>query len=242
MNVTTNKIIYEQREKVSLSVNVVDLKGNPQQADISMSICDSGKVLVDKNDLNIVSFLNLSSELKGNIESPGYYFDSDNLDRHQALDVLMLTQGWRRFNWEDILVDRSPLVKWKPERGFSIHGQVLDKNKNRPIEDGKIIFFENGVSGDAIITRTEPDGSFGLYDLRAYDTSKMSIIAENRRGNKSIVKVKLDTLVPQLNCPFEAKALKKTFIEFETDFVNQGFRQKLINATYQFGCLYFNLP
>ena len=48
----------------------------------------------------MLSYCYLSTEIKGNIHNPAYYFDSNNKDRQAALDLLLLTQGWRRYVWE----------------------------------------------------------------------------------------------------------------------------------------------
>ena len=53
---------------------------------------------------NILTEMLLSSEIRGFVPNPGWYFERDDEEHHQALDLLMMTQGWRRFNWRDMAV------------------------------------------------------------------------------------------------------------------------------------------
>src|SRR5690606_23657394 len=70
-------------------------------AHLSMAVyrVDSLATLPDED---IYSYLWLGADLTGKIESPGYYFNSKEPGRTAAMDNLMLTHGWRRFNWKDI--------------------------------------------------------------------------------------------------------------------------------------------
>lgn len=49
---------------------------------------------------NILTNLLLSSEIRGFIQSPEYYFESQDLHHRKALDLLMMIQGWRRYDWQ----------------------------------------------------------------------------------------------------------------------------------------------
>jgi hypothetical protein len=234
VKVETDKMSYKPREKVTLSIELVNEKGNPVAADLSVSVCDANQVLIDENSLTISSFLNLTSDLKGNIESPEYYFNAKNIDRVDALDALMLTQGWRRFNWEDILANRWPMKNWTPEQGIFLRGKLVDKFSNKPLPDGKIMLMEGGVTGDLISTKSGVDGSFLFTDLQMYDTSHLALQAENKRGNKSVVRVLLDTLIKPSGCEVQKPALEGTITNYESDFVKRGLRNREIDASYNF--------
>src|SRR5690606_39178638 len=103
---------YTPRRKVSLSLNALV---NQQSVSSSLSITvyklDS---LAEKRSGGIHEYLFLSSDLNGNVEFPEYYFDTNNPDVHEARDLLMLTHGWRRFTWSDILKQK-PVLTYVPE-------------------------------------------------------------------------------------------------------------------------------
>lgn len=99
---------YETREKASLKISVRDENGKPVVADLGVSVFD--KLYKNpQNTRNILTSCLLSSEIKGRIYDPAYYFDGKNEDRSQSLDLLLLTQGWRNYVWsEDNLKVGSP--------------------------------------------------------------------------------------------------------------------------------------
>ncbi|MBV9988104.1 MAG: hypothetical protein JO301_10515, partial [Chitinophagaceae bacterium] len=78
--------------------------------------------------MDIAGYLWLQSELKGVVESPAYYF-SDAADAAEAADNLMLVQGWRRFNWDEVLQDQPRIPDHLPEtEGHFVQGKLVEKN------------------------------------------------------------------------------------------------------------------
>lgn len=124
VNILPNKISYNLREKVTLNIEANDAKGKPILGDFSVSVTDAGQVLEQAFSENIQTYLLLSSDLKGKIEQPAYYFSKENLDAARHLDILMMTQGWRRYRWNDIMKDELPTPKFPLERGLRISGKL----------------------------------------------------------------------------------------------------------------------
>lgn len=120
-------LVYPSRSKVNVDFLAQDETGKGLSADLSLSVrrLDS---LQGMDQQDIQSYLWLSSELKGNIEAPAYYFQEGNADATQALDNLLLTQGWRRFAWPEVMQKGLPAFKFIPElQGHLISGK-LGKN------------------------------------------------------------------------------------------------------------------
>ena len=99
IELNTDSARYFTRGKGKLNVKVTDEAGKPVQAHLGLSIFD-GAYQNELNPENMLSYCLLSTEIKGNIHNPAYYFDGNNKDRLSALDLLLLTQGWRRYVWE----------------------------------------------------------------------------------------------------------------------------------------------
>ena len=99
IELNTDSARYFTRGKGKLNVKVTDEAGKPVQAHLGLSIFD-GAYQNELNPENMLSYCHLSTEIKGNIHNPAYYFDGNNKDRLSALDLLLLTQGWRRYVWE----------------------------------------------------------------------------------------------------------------------------------------------
>jgi hypothetical protein len=102
------KTAFGSREKVSLTIRTTDEQGKPVSADLAVSISDDLYGLADGQD--ILTHCYLSTQLRGRIVNPQYYFDPTNTGRREALDLLLLTQGWRRYVWDQNRGPAQPVV------------------------------------------------------------------------------------------------------------------------------------
>ncbi len=119
---------FQTRKKVTLNILTNEASGNPVNADMSVAVylLDS---LQPEQEMNILNYLWLSSDIKGTVESPQYYFNNSGAEVDKATDNLMLTQGWRRFKWEDVLKNTKPAFKFLPEKeGLLVTGRILPGN------------------------------------------------------------------------------------------------------------------
>ncbi len=128
----TDQAVYDTRKKVVVTVLTEDEKGPAADADLSVAVfaVDS---MQPATYTDICSYLLLSSDLKGPVDNPGYYFTDNGPQTDAAADNLMLTQGWRRFRWQDALANRPPLLEYLPEKeGPVINARLTDKRTGRP--------------------------------------------------------------------------------------------------------------
>jgi hypothetical protein len=160
-------IEYEKRTKVDLSISAHDETNRPLQADFSLAVCliDSVQPLANAG---IQSYVWLSSDLNGPVESPEYYFQQKQDDvLREATDNLMLTHGWRRFRWEEIASAQKPVFEFLPEyEGLLAQAKVVDKTSGEPIagaiKGGIASFLLNGVYGaNELVLQT--DSNFNRY-------------------------------------------------------------------------------
>jgi hypothetical protein len=132
LSVQTNQAEYDCRRKININISSGDMYGKPVQADISLAVyrIDS---LQTVDEINIENYLLLTSDLIGNIESPGYYFKNNNTETEEAMDNLMLTHGWRRFEWKNIMQNKKPAFGFVPEyNGHIIYGKITDIKTGLP--------------------------------------------------------------------------------------------------------------
>lgn len=115
-------------EKVSIDCQLVDKDGQPvrERNKISMAITDGLYHDGTYADGSVLSYLLLGSEVKGFIPHPEYYFEADDHEHRQALDLLMMVQGWTRYDFERMMSGQ----RWDPlmavERGLNFRGRVVD--------------------------------------------------------------------------------------------------------------------
>ncbi len=127
----TNGQSFGLRKKVEVSITSQTRRQQPVQAELSAAVylLDSLQT-PDKTD--ILSYLWLSSDLKGKIEDPGYYFANTDKETLAALDDLMLTQGWRRFKWVDTARGNTVMPEYMPElEGHIVNGRVMTRIGNQ---------------------------------------------------------------------------------------------------------------
>lgn len=97
-------------------------------SNMSMAVTDAG--LLTDNSNTIISQLLLAGDIKGYLHNPAYYFSSDVDSVRQHLDLVMLTHGWRRFNWVDIAKAKPPIMTNAKDTDYlQIKGSVFGFNK-----------------------------------------------------------------------------------------------------------------
>lgn len=120
----TNSNQYGAREKVTLTIHLKDTTGQ-SSGSFAVAVTDRHAVQQNPDDGDIRSNLLLTSDLKGHIEEPGYYFYDRTPQKDHKLDLLMLTHGWTRFNISDLLKGRLPEAKFPVEESQTVSGEVL---------------------------------------------------------------------------------------------------------------------
>jgi hypothetical protein len=186
LSLNTDKSIYETRKKVDIDIAA----SNADTARLSMSVyrLDSLQAF---DDNTIETYLLLSSDLRGYIENPSYYFTASENEAAIALDNLMLTQGWRRFKWNDVLQNEKPAFEFMPEfNGHIITGRVINPKTHEP---EKYIETFLSVPGSMTQFRTSVADAEGLikYELQNFYGGS-SIVLQPNTFSDSISKIEID--------------------------------------------------
>ncbi|MDB5086614.1 MAG: hypothetical protein JWR09_608 [Mucilaginibacter sp.] len=149
---------YALRKKINITVLAKDQASKSVSANMSMAVyrIDS---LQNIDHSNIFDYLWLSSDLKGHIESPDYYFKNTNAETDEALDNLMLTQGWRRFQWSQVLENKPVAFNYLPEyNGHIVTAKITNTQTNTPAAD---IMTYIGVPGKRVQVYVSLSDSLG---------------------------------------------------------------------------------
>ena len=83
----------------------------------------------------------LMSEIKGYVRRPSWYFESDDTLHRRALDELLMVQGWRRYEWKHWAGVEPFELKYLPEQGIELHGQVVSMVRSKPRPDVQVTSF-----------------------------------------------------------------------------------------------------
>jgi len=181
----TDRAIYPTRSRVKMNLTVKN-KEVPVTGSFSLSVIDESKVPFNEDaETTILSSLLLSSDLKGYIENPNYYFNHVDAKRVADLDLLMLTQGYSKFSYSDIIADKNPSIFFLPEQGINITG-TLRTNTGIPVSRGNVhmIIPDKIFSTDAI---TDNSGNFKFSNIAFTDSSQVILNAKNNANGRNMV-------------------------------------------------------
>jgi TonB-dependent SusC/RagA subfamily outer membrane receptor len=161
-----------------------DAAGKPVHGAFSVAVTNPGKVAYDENnEISIFSNLLLTSDLKGYIEQPNYYFTDTAKEKH--LDNLLLTQGWRRFIWQDVLARKYKTPLFKPEQG-NVTG-VVTNAKKQPVAGAHVSFFVRGGDAIALDTVTDAQGRFVFEGVFLNREEDFLITATDEKGKTKFI-------------------------------------------------------
>jgi len=133
LHLQKDTISFDPKAKSALTFQLNGIDSKINQANLSVSVTDADDVL-DDHTANIYSSLLLTSEVKGHIYNPCYYFTSNDDSVREALDLVMLTNGWRHFEWTKIINGDSVALKYPAEDSLFIAGQIIGYKPNEKRE------------------------------------------------------------------------------------------------------------
>ncbi|MDB5008905.1 MAG: hypothetical protein JWP45_3298 [Mucilaginibacter sp.] len=191
LSLNTNKSDYAKRENVQLNMNAKNKDGNPVTGFFSVSVVDEGKIMVDENSENtILSYLLLTSDLKGYVEKPNYYFANVTKETRSNLDALMLTQGYRRFVWKQLLSDNTTAaISHNPEQYLDISGTLATKD-GTPIIDAKVVLLPL-----ALTEKTDAHGHFRFAKID-YQSGTSFVLKTSSGSGKNAAVLTIDKDAP----------------------------------------------
>lgn len=201
VELVTEKEQFKAREHVTVDLNFTTPEGRPLTGDLSVSVTDDSDLPPD-NSMTLFSTLLLSSELKGYIEDPGYYFERDNDTTMLALDYLMMTQGWRRYDIPEVMKGNYTSATTPFEKSLEITGRVKSLWTSKGVENGEVALFTLNTRELEHAT-TNKDGRFAFENIEFPDSTGFYVTATNMKGGERVELI-MDEFKPA------AKAIKKS--------------------------------
>ena len=151
-----------QPVQMTLQTSLAD--GTPLPATVSVAVRDNHNLGNSYTD-NVMTNMLLSSELRGYIHHPEYYFESDDAEHTLALDLLMMVQGWTRYDWRKMARVEPFYITHFVEDGLVVDGVLLQRMRDKPIEGAtvklRLYSPDRSLTQETTVT-TDKDGVFGF--------------------------------------------------------------------------------
>lgn len=176
ISLKTDKENYRTCDSVTLHLKVTDKNSMPVKGSFSVAVTDDGLVAADTSSI-ILTHLLLTSDLKGTVENPAYYF-IPKTENWAALENLLLTQGWVGYRWDNSF--KIPEIKYKPQLEFAVKGKLTNLlNKGVPNVPVKLFSKHPFFTMD---TTSNQSGEFTFRNLPMIDTGNFLLQALNKNG------------------------------------------------------------
>ena len=213
VNLTADKGEYGLRKKINLHINAMQ-NDLPASANFSLSVYEIDS-LQQTDEMNIENYLWLSSDILGTVESPEYYFKNNDEETKQATDNLMLTQGWRRFKWQDVLQDNKSSFHFIPEyAGHIITGKITDSATGLAAQNVGIYISSPGTRTQFHTTQSSANGLFH-FDMKDFYTDG-ELIIQTKNLRDSIFTI-------DINNPFSDKFSDRFFSLYNKNEINTSY-------------------
>ena len=172
---------YLKRTLVNNKVTISGSDGQPLTGTFSVSVTSDREVTQDTTS-NILTQLLLTSDLRGYIENPVYYFQNTHTSEY-ALDLLMCTQGWRRYNPKAWAQGRFSLPASPLELGPEVSGTVKSVLLGLPVEGMEVTAASLRVAGGYFHSvKTDKEGRFYLPLREFPDSTGFIVSTEPKKG------------------------------------------------------------
>ena len=181
----TDRPVTRKRQKVTLDIKVANTSGITIKGDYAAAVTDRRMVRRNGTDENVVTSLLLTSDLGGFVEAPADYFGV----AREHTDLLMMTQGWRRFDIGEVVRDSMALPTVGFEQTQAIEGRVFNAFNREPkgaqlvVHDNYTNRFEHFELGN------ERNGKFRIEGLDFPDSTVFTVSALNRKGQDNVLGV-----------------------------------------------------
>jgi hypothetical protein len=236
IKLSTDKEKYAKRELTNLNIETTNYGDEPIKANTSILVINKAELGSMQNlRQNILSYFLIDSELKGNIENPGYYFKNDN-STHYDLEALMLTQGWSKYNYSKPYQS----LHFIPEKSLTVSGRVNSLfSEKKAKKDIQLTMMTYGKNKSFYQQVTDSLGKFN-FNLNDEYGKEIEVLIQTAKisDKKTNNPVVIDQKTPP-SISFEHNNAVEQIDSIVAPFIRKSMRQKEIDdkLEMQFGSI-----
>lgn len=195
-NITIKQTGIQKRAKNIIEIAVQDTL----PANMSLSVTDADFNSTDGGN-NIFTNLLVNGDIRGYIHNPARYF-SGNADVavKEQLDLVMLTHGWRRYNWDNMLAAKMPIINFAPDNYLGAYGQMSGDVLNKINKEEQVNLIVKTKDSTINYYSVKPDnkGILKATGIVFFDTAKLYYsFNSEKQYNKSLAFSTVNFSLPQ---------------------------------------------
>ena len=218
ISIASYKNNFSARDSIPFHISVTDKQGKPVAGSFSLAVTDDAQVKTDELTAeNIVTRMLLTADLKGNVEAPDYYTNNSGSKAWQALDALLLTQGWIGYYWTKIMNPPTPL--FIAEHQFSVRGKVTNL-LGSPINKAHVTLMSSGSRLNVKDTSTNKKGEFVFTNFKRLDSLSFFIDARNAKDKKFGIGLTVDEFKPAQLKPLSTWNTIPWYVNSDSTIIN----------------------
>jgi hypothetical protein len=183
---------FSPKAKNTIEINI------PDTITTNLSVAVTDAVSVQANTENMISSMLLTTEIKGYVHEPMQYFLNDADSTNQNLDLVLLTNGWRNIRWQDIAINKLPVIQYPKDSAFlSIEATMLGTRAGimRDAGDMNLIIKTKDSAVKFLSLPMEQNGKFLAKDLVFFDTATLYYQFNKNKDIVNVVTVTFDNLL-----------------------------------------------
>ncbi|MEZ5104918.1 MAG: TonB-dependent receptor plug domain-containing protein [Draconibacterium sp.] len=224
LEVKINREQFKNRDKVGIQISA-PLKN--EYTSLSVAVVNEGALNAEGCTQNIKSYLLIDSELKGPIPSPADFFVNDeSLFARTKLDLLMLTNGWKNYIWNNLKSEKIPMP-YASQLGITLTGNAMKQFKKKPSINSEVILnVKSKNSNDFYSANTDLSGIFEFKNIQVYDSATVFLQGKNHLGGNG-ARIQLDSFSQAL--PVNPEKLNR--LNYFTDIPLSYYRLNYFNSS-----------
>ncbi len=221
LNVTvlTTERSYAPRSLVEIPLQF-DVQGVAAYPSVAIRVTE--EAAYEGGAIDITSWLQIGSDLHGSVPNLAQYLYGDGRDH---VDLLMMTHGWRRFKWSDVLNQQiAPLPE--ASEGFDVRGRVTLSRNREGVAGSKVVVMHRTGDGGAGEAITDAQGYFTVRNMVFPDSTQITVHADDRGGRVELRIELLDIIAPRGGSRYLPNRVDSNMAEIYSSYM-ESVRQRL---------------
>lgn len=169
---------FSAKDSIELCIKILNDSVKHNLSRLSISVLPGGTVS-NRFTCSLLSDVLLRSGIRGKIENPQYYLEKQDNEHRIAMDLLMMTQGWRKYDWNENITNKKAIYDF--EKGFSVVGKVKNWHEGKEDKSGMVSLLspENNLFR---LLKVDSVGHFSFPNLYLKDSSRVIVSASSAKG------------------------------------------------------------